>query len=518
MAAVETVSELEIHYRAYLQIFQAVLKKKITDPARLNASLADLRKFLEQNVQNPDAFIDHIPEFARRMGVDAGQLGAFVGANFLKALSAAKQQLEAQSNAAAAPSAPAAVSAPAPSAGTTVTGTVPPVAAKERPILKEIQERFGSLVQPSERFVSVDWGLVKLVSAKGEIPARSFAFFETGVMPEPIAVAAPVVEEAKPAAAAPVRSQAAAPVMIKETSIIKEILEKFGSHLDIPGKLVPKEYDEFQADVPAAPVPVAAVSPSSTAGPAAAAPAMARAPVPSAPMPKEISIIKEILNRFGSVLDVHAKLVPKSGLDGGFVSDDDDDDDADAGSGSAPATASHDIPRLTIAFVEYLDIVKALQEFQKSGDQNGYKQWLGGLNVPGKAIVGLRNLEGKARRGADVYWPDEYYNLSNHTGTRPESIQLLHEDTRRYEQVQRLLTRFTDSIRQMDPPTLQAARTIWPQIRLLFNEPGDEKALVSRMKIVLLQVVDQGRKAKIQEILEPLVRQAAGYLAGEGVP
>lgn len=515
MAAVETVSELEIHYRAYIQIFQAVLKKKLSDPARLNAALGDLRKYLEQNVKNPDAFIDHIPEFAKRMGVDAGQLGAFIGANFLKALSAAKQQLEAQASASAsAPSsAPVSAAGTTSSAGATVTGAAPPPSAKERPILKELQERFGSLLQPQERFVPVDWGLVKLVSTKGEVQARSFAFYEGGVMPEPIAAptpVAPAADSAKPAAAAPVRPAAAPPVMIKESSIIKEILEKFGSHLDIPGKLVPKEYGDMDDDEPAAvPIPE---TPVAAAGPATAAPTVARTPAPAAPAVKEVSIIKEILNKFGSVLDIHGKLVPKSGLDAGLVDDDDDDDAV----GQAQPESARDIPRLTIAFVEYLDIIKALQEFQKSGDQNAYRQWLNGLTVPGKAVVGLRNLEGKARRGADVYWPDEYYNLSSHTGTMPESIQLLHEDTRRYEQVQRLLTRFTDSIRQMDPPTLQAARTIWPQIRLLFNEPGDESALVSRMKIVLLQVVDAGRKAKIQEVLEPLVRQAAGYLAGEG--
>ncbi|MBI3395025.1 MAG: hypothetical protein HY042_04245 [Spirochaetia bacterium] len=489
----QATEELEVHYRAYRQIFQAVLKKKTADPARIESSLTELDSYARQNIQNPDDFIDHIPEFARRLGIDAASLGAFIGANFLKAMQIARQAAEAGGPASGStvtgrPSSPAPVAGAAP-------GAAQPSGQKDKGLMKEIVETFGALVQAPDRFVPMDWGLV--------IP-QSLGIFENVTISNPVPEVAAPVKEASPsptAAAAP--KPVVQVVRPSEPPIIKEILEKFGSVLDVHEKLVLRSYEEFGDEEEAPPVVVA------EAAPTAQATAAAQAPKPTAAAgPRESSIIKEILNKFGSSLDVTHKLVPKQGGDDGNEIDYDEPDDAPG----MQESSAQDTLRIPLEFSQYMDTVKSLQEFQKTGDQQGYRTWLSSLEPGPKAAVGLRNLEVKARKGADVYWPDEYQNLSGHLRVGADSIKMLHEDLRRFEQLQRILNKFTEAVRATDPDTVNAARLIWPQVRMLFNEPGDEGMLRSRTKIIMLQVMDPARKQKIMGILEPLLKEAAGYM------
>ena len=155
----EQDEELQAHRQAYLQIFQAVLKKVPGEAAQKKERLARLRQYLLGNVNDVSAFIGHIPQFARLLGVKEAALSSFVGANFLRALTMVKERMAAQK-----------VTAGAPAGG---GGAGAATLAPDTGILDEILAVLGPLVQAPAHFEPHEQGFMKLVTPEGETLSMS---------------------------------------------------------------------------------------------------------------------------------------------------------------------------------------------------------------------------------------------------------------------------------------------------------------------------------------------------------
>lgn len=292
--------ELTRHKQAYLQLFRSVLAKRPMDAAAKEQLIQKLSAHMDSVIRTTDDLIPRIPEFATMLGVGAAPLSTFIGTNFLQALQmVAKQQPQAAPVAPrpsgkpssflveiiqfspsglpagsrfetaesgflklitpqgevmsqsflmsgdagapeisydAAPSTPAA-SSPSPvqdqARGPAAPQAPRPPQGAEKSILKEILERFGNQIDIPEKLVPKDLGDE---SAEVEI-------FE-GEPDEEEAT----VSSAPASAASPGAPPAERPAAKRESSILREMVEKFANDLDIHEKLVPRDLGDDSAE------------------------------------------------------------------------------------------------------------------------------------------------------------------------------------------------------------------------------------------------------------------------------
>ncbi len=486
--------ELTRHKQAYIQLFRSVLAKRPVDAAAKEQLLQKLSSHMDSVIRTPDDLIPRIPEFASMLGVNAAQLSTFIGTNFLQALQMVSKQ---QTQAAAAPK---------------PTG-------KPSSFLVEIVQFHLPALPSGARFETADTGYLKMITPQGEIMSQSFLLSGEGgdvQISYDAAPAAPAASSAPPAPGSPAPAPSAAmqqprPPAQGEKSILKEILERFGNHLDIAEKLVPKDLGDDTAEVEIYDGASEQEEEAEEASPQAAAPSAAPRPAPAgAPARKESSILREILDKFGSQLDIHEKLVPK---DLGDASAEDDIFGSQEAEEEEQEEAPAQVVQETVAFpfTAYLDVLKKLQEFQASGDQNGYRAWLAGeASNEAKILVAVRNYEKKEKSGGAVNWDDEYYNLSTRLNCKPAYVSLVHKHIGKLAAVHSLWNHLMQAARTAPAPQMEDLKRLWPQIRLLFDEGGTEAALNSRLQILLLAVPDPARKTALQQILVPYLKKLSG--------
>ncbi len=510
--------ELEAHAQAYLRIFQAVLSKKAGDPAQKQAVLGRLNSYLRQNITTLDAFIDHIPQFSKALGVPEPALGNFIGANFIRALNQVKDETRKKAG--------ATVSAPGASGvATAAPGSGPAPAARDNEpkksdrILDEIARRFGVVIEAGGVFQSLDDGLMKLVTPSGEVLPASLTGGSMGpaeAAPSGNGGAAPAAAatDAKPAPkpAAPATKAAPTGPLIKEKLLLTELLEKFGNVLDIPGKLEPAVWEEEGAEGNGEPGPVAAPAVQAPERAAIATPAPKKA-TPAGPLIREKLLLTELLEKFGNVLDIPGKLEPSVW------------EDEEGGGGGAPtdaglASAEYDtsgadaspsvFDRIPMTFGEYATIQKKIQAFQASGDQSVYRAWLNNeAGLPGKAMIGLRNLDNRERNSGGINWQDEYANLAVHLGVDVRQVEDFHLRMKYFIRIQQHINQLTHTIKSQGPALLGAAQKIWPQVLQIFHNPGDAGSYRSQLKIILLQIPDPALKEKMVGALGPVFDEVA---------
>ncbi len=529
----DQTAELEAHQRAYLQIFRAILKKKNATPDQAKAVLGKLQQYVAARIKAPDDFLDHIPNFAKGLAVRPEALSAFIGSNLLPALENVKKQMR---------------EAEAEASGAQQSGAGPAVSDAEvaHSVMKELEREVGTIVADQQRFSGEDMGYLRLVSLNGGQDVPSTSLREAMGLSAAPENAPPAAGSAAPGPAAASGAQpvtgkpaagggapaAPAPVMLQETSVIAEILEQFGDELTVTGPLhVPAFPSGSGAAAPAAPggsggtaaasaTASASASAGTSGGAGAATPGGAPAAAPMA-AEQEPSLIAEILEQFGDELTVTGPLVlrPEAGGPAGGP-----------GAGVAPAAggaglpgvstnagagmesvavAPVELPEVALSFQQYMDVVRKLQEFQTSGNQAGYREWLSGeAGDGGKAVVGLRNVDARVKRGDSVNWSQEYEKIAGHMHLGAGQIENLHERIVRFQKLQQLLNQFIASVKTKEPPLVAAVKKIWPQVRLLFNEEWEAEAMMSRLKIPLLQIMDPALKSQVQSLMLPLLKKA----------
>ncbi len=480
--------ELRIHALAYMDIFRHVLKKYPDGHPQKEAALSRLSDYIEKNITSPDAFIDHIPVFSKGLGVAPGPLGAFIGSQFVKALSNARKTADSQMASVKAPAAQAAsVSAGQPRSGKKQYST----------IMDEIAELYS--LQPPGRFTEGDLGTLILERPDG-----------IKVLPGTL-----------PPAAVPVTGKAA-PVY-EDKPIIAEILEKFGSVLNVHEKL---EFNPFPPEMQGG-SPMPAVfeeeAPGPVTGGAAPAPAIVKTTPASGYRPlADAPIIADILEKFGSKLNVTDKLIPLTGITegesgftpdfGGSQTDSADSGEEWSGEESPGGDLSDSIP---FYYEDYIEIMKALQGYQASGNKAAYESWLKSPdNANAGILVNLRNREGREKKGEMVNWEVEYFNIAMDHNYQKDQIRQFHDTMKKFDRVQRLFAHFTEKMKGAHPRIMNELKKIWPQIRMLPGIGDNYTSYITQLKIILLQVQDQPVKAKLLEIMDPYLKKTAEIMEG----
>ncbi|MCB1172470.1 MAG: hypothetical protein KDK39_02840 [Leptospiraceae bacterium] len=496
-------SELEAHHQAYFHIFQTVIKKRGLAPEQQQQTLARIKAYQQTKIKNSDDYLDHIPVFARALGVRADQLGAFIGSNLLKALHQVEERMAAQRKV---------------TQNATKIKNDPEI---QNSILKELVSSLGSLIAAPDHFQNMDMGLLAL-SIGGRIHQSASAAASNPMSASPIA---------EPA----VDNKAAGRAPVGEVSILEEILSKLGAALKVDSRLeVPDFPREMAAEMAAATPTIEADT--QQAGPlredsilseivnklgaalkteaklvvpdfpremaaemAAATPTIE--PASGADVPtQETSILEEILNKIGGALKADTKLVvpafpadmqaamdPLGSVDTAGPEDD----------------SAEEFEALDLSFGDFCDALRKVQQFQTQKDAQGYQQWLNQEASPGTRIaLGIRKIDARLQKDPGLNRSEELYNLAVTNEASLEQTEELQQRLQRYQRMYQLQNQFVARVKTQPPVVLQAFQKIWPQVKLIVDDESELEGRMQRLKIPMLQITNPKLKAAVTNMLK----------------
>ncbi len=419
--------ELKRHQEAYVLLFESLLKKRIDDAETLEGKLSELKSLIH-GIADTDGFIERLPDFGRILQIREDQLGAYIGQNFLKALSVIEERHRQAESLTA------------------------DVFAQDGPLIDTILSKIGPIVAPPDRFQPLDGGLVKLIRNGQEVlPQSVSATSESDSTP------ADASSEAGQGATEAEKDDLPVAGLRREKSIIAEILERFGNILDVHEALVPKA---FSADEEAFVVEeVAPAAKESTE-------------------PVETSILEEILQRFGDELKVSGRLVPAEYSGDESFFDAAEAEDQPAGPAFEP---------IGVSLTSFAAIRARMAEFQKNQDRAGYQAYLSTASNDIKAVVALLNLSARQRKQA-INLDEELFRISQTLPYSQEQLQELFRRMDRYAKATTLVNEFTARVKQASAPVQMELRKVWQQVLDLLDEDLDEVLMKQRAKIILLAV------------------------------
>lgn len=420
--------ELKRHQEAYVLLFESLLKKRIDDAETLEGKLSELKSLIH-GIADTDGFIERLPAFSRILQIREDQLGAYIGQNFLKALSVIEERHRQAESLSA------------------------DVFAEDGPLIDTILSKIGPIVAPPDRFQPLDGGLVKLIRNGQEILPQSVSSTSESDAAGP----ADAPSEAGQRVTEAEKDDLPAAGLRREKSIIAEILERFGNILDVHEALVPKA---FSADEEA--FVVEEVAPEAR----------------ESTEPVETSILEEILQRFGDELKVSDRLVPAE-----YSGDESFFDTAKAE--EQPAGPAFE--PIGVSLTSFAAIRARMAEFQKNQDRAGYQAYLATASNDIKAVVALLNLSARQRKQA-INLNEELLRLSQTLPYSQEQLQELFRRMDRYAKATTLVNEFTARVKQASAPVQMELRKVWQQVLDLLDEDLDEVLMKQRAKIILLAV------------------------------
>lgn len=215
----------------------------------------------------------------------------------------------------------------------------------------------------------------------------------------------------------------------------------------------------------------------------------------------EPSIIEEILQRFGNDLVVKDKLEPRD------FSENTGDlfDSADSADSLSMNDEGQDFQPIAVTLSTFANIRSRLAEFHKNQDRAGYQEYLNTATDDMRAVVAVCNLAAKAKR-QQIDMGEELYRLSLTLPYTQEQLQELYERLDRYSKTAALINEFTARVKQASAPLQMEVRKVWKQILDLLDEDPGEAVVKQRMKILLL-AVNPAVKPKIESAIMSLINR-----------
>lgn len=463
--------ELRLQKEAYLVLFENILKNRYTDPAAVQSNLAELRAFVDQRVSSPDAIFEFIPPLARKLALREEQLGTYIGQNFLKALSVAREKAKQQVSSKAGRAIPT------------------DALAQDGPILEAILAAFGPFVQGPDHFEMLDNGGIKLVRKGREILPTSYsegsedaADYANVTGSDDAEATDDGYQNEADAPAVPSPGARAAVAAREERSILAEILDRFA--LDIRQKLVPQEFTEEGEDFV---VEESAGSEADEAG-------------------QEPMLLDEILKRFGSVLNVQEKLVPAEYTGDGEEDDTlfDGGDGSSASEGDVWADTAVSFDPIPVVLTTFAAIRNKLAEFQRRQDRAGYQSYLADASDDIKATVAVLNLATRVQKQPGVSIEDELFRLSSTISYSADQLRELYGRIDRYTRGMGILNEFMSRVKQAPAPIQVEIRKVWKQVLDVLDEDAGESVARQRCRIILL-AVNPAVKAQVESGIMSLI-------------
>ena len=237
----------------------------------------------------------------------------------------------------------------------------------------------------------------------------------------------------------------------------------------------------------------------------------------------DISILEQIYTRFGSLLGSSEKFdsAPLGEIHltqiGGEKETEikEGTESPSQGKNRGPSTPQNISEEISFTFQKYLNTIKKLQIFQTSNDTKGYREWAQRRGEEGiRLFIALRKWGRQRKEGglnpASASSPQNKYEelAQSEENIHPEQVKKLEQRIRCFDDMQVLLGRFKQVLRNQPKDLVQGVQLIWPDFKAVLDSEWSSELMLSRIEVFILKIEDVNIQAKIKNLLGALCKQA----------
>ncbi|MDH5717141.1 MAG: hypothetical protein OEZ22_05840 [Spirochaetia bacterium] len=150
------------------------------------------------------------------------------------------------------------------------------------------------------------------------------------------------------------------------------------------------------------------------------------------------------------------------------------------------------IPRQTL-LKHYVSLGSTVSKYMKVKDSEGYQKWYSTLSPVHKLTLNLNNHINKVLRHEQVNWQEVFNQLSKNYKVSVDIIKKVKQETEAYSEI---LKAIQNILKQTQARGLNAhtAQQMYSQLITLYENKDTTSIKQSELKIILLQIMDEGLK------------------------
>ena len=165
---------------------------------------------------------------------------------------------------------------------------------------------------------------------------------------------------------------------------------------------------------------------------------------------------------------------------------------------------------IAFSFQDYLRTIKRIQIFQNTNDEEGYREWTKRRGQEGmRLFIALRKWGKKAQDASSEFSQSKYAELAQaEDNITAEQVKNLHQRIKCFDDMQPLLTRFSQVVRNQSKNTVQAVQLIWPEFKSIIDGEWSAELMLSRLEVPILKINDLKMQANIKHLLNAFFKRA----------
>lgn len=155
-------------------------------------------------------------------------------------------------------------------------------------------------------------------------------------------------------------------------------------------------------------------------------------------------------------------------------------------------------------YKDYQEIAKIIQNFKSKNDVQGYNEWLKTASPVAKVFNSIKTNLAKESAGYSLNWEDFFTAMETKTGLESGTLKKLKTRIEHLDKIKIILDKCVQELKKQPQEVIQFLRDVWPKITNSFrNAPNYEEVSSEILEILALAPSESVRKP-----IEKLLTQA----------
>ena len=166
--------------------------------------------------------------------------------------------------------------------------------------------------------------------------------------------------------------------------------------------------------------------------------------------------------------------------------------------------------KIAFSFQDYLRAIQKLQIFQKTNDKEAYQEWLERQGQEGaRLFIALRKWEKRNPNAGSELLQNKYIELAQgENGITAEQVRNLHQYIKCFAEMQLLLSRFSQTVRNQSKDMIQGVQAIWPDLKSILDGEWLADLMLSRLEVPILKISNLNTQTSIKRLLAAFFKKA----------
>lgn len=164
-------------------------------------------------------------------------------------------------------------------------------------------------------------------------------------------------------------------------------------------------------------------------------------------------------------------------------------------------------------YKNYLEIAKIIQGFKNKNDIQGYNEWLKTAEPVAKVFNSIKTNLAKEKSGQSIFWEDFFKTMEIKTGLQIPTLKKLKARIEHLDRVKLFLDKCIHELKKQPPQVLNFLKVAWPKISEAFGKSPH----YAQVEKEIAEILKSSPNESVKKPIEKIINQAIEILKREKV-